>query len=49
VVDSISPDELRALEQRRTKALVDRDMDLARRLHASDYELVTPGGRTYGS
>jgi len=48
VADSISPDELRALEQRRTKALVERDMDLARQLHAPDYELVTPGGRTYG-
>ena len=44
---SISPDELRALERRRTKALVDRDMDLARSLHADDYQLVTPGGATY--
>ena len=48
MAESISAGELRALERRRTKALVDRDMDLARSLHAPDYELVTPGGGTYG-
>lgn len=44
---SISPDELRALERRRTRALVERDMDVARSLHADDYELITPGAATY--
>ena len=33
-------------EHRRLRALVDRDLDLARSLHSDDYELVTPGGRT---
>ena len=44
MAESISPDDLRALERRRTNALVERNMDLARWLHAADYELVTPGG-----
>ena len=44
MADSISADDLRALERRRTNALVERDMGLARSLHAPDYELVTPGG-----
>ncbi|HEX5014679.1 MAG TPA: nuclear transport factor 2 family protein [Candidatus Limnocylindrales bacterium] len=47
MAESISPGDLRALERRRTKALVDHDMELARALHADDYELVTPGGVTY--
>lgn len=33
-------------ERRRLRALVDRDIDLARSLHAEDYQLVTPWGRT---
>jgi phage baseplate assembly protein W len=38
-------DELRATERRRLAALVSGDVELARSLHADDYELVTPGGR----
>lgn len=33
-----------ALEQRRTQALVARDIAGARALHAPDYQLITPGG-----
>jgi hypothetical protein len=33
------------LERVRTQAIVARDIALLERLHASDYELVTPGGR----
>ena len=39
-------DELRAIERRRLAALVARDIELARSLHADAYELITPGGRT---
>ena len=41
-------DDLRATERRRLAALVAADIELARSLHADDYELVTPGGRTLG-
>ena len=36
---------LRDIERRRLAALVAADIELARSLHADDYELVTPGGR----
>jgi len=39
--------ELIAIERRRLRALVDGDDATARELHADDYQLVTPGGRTY--
>jgi hypothetical protein len=35
--------DIRDLERRRLRALVDADVDVANRLHADDYELVTPG------
>ena len=41
-------DTFRALERRRTQALVDRDLELARSLHSPGYELITPGGQTLG-
>jgi Domain of unknown function (DUF4440) len=41
------PDEsfFRDLEVARTRALVDRDVDAIRRLHAPDYELISVPGR----
>lgn len=33
------------LEAERTQALVRKDMAAAERLHAPDYQLITPGGR----
>ncbi|WP_165794610.1 nuclear transport factor 2 family protein [Kinneretia aquatilis] len=33
------------LEAERTQALVRKDMATAERLHAPDYQLITPGGR----
>jgi Domain of unknown function (DUF4440) len=41
------PDEafFRALEVERTQALVDRDVEKIRRLHAPDYELISVPGR----
>jgi hypothetical protein len=34
----------RALELRRTRALVERDMQTLQELHAPEYELITPAG-----
>ena len=42
-----SDDFFRQLETTRTQALVSRDIDAARRLHAPDYQLITPAGRCY--
>jgi hypothetical protein len=41
-----SPEEaeaVRATERERLRALVNKDMDLADRLHADDFELINPG------
>lgn len=38
-------DDLAHVEGRRLAALVAVDMDLARAMHAEDYELITAGGR----
>jgi len=40
----VSPADFVALEQRRTQALLRRDIATARALHAPDYQLITPGG-----
>ena len=40
----MSPDELRELERRRLRSLVEADMVTAEALHADEYELVPPGG-----
>src|SRR5215218_10240472 len=38
-------DSVRELERSRLRSLVEVDMATARELHASDYQLITPGGR----
>ena len=44
---SIRTDEdFRVLERARLRALVDRDIPLARQLHAENFHLVTPKGRS---
>lgn len=43
----MTPEFFRALEARRTQAIVDRDMPAIERLHAPEYELVTPAGRVF--
>jgi phage baseplate assembly protein W len=40
-------DTLRALERSRIEALVQRDMAVLRRLHAPEYQLITPAGRVF--
>jgi hypothetical protein len=37
----------RALEIRRTRALVERDLATLEELHASDYQLITPTGKAF--
>src|SRR5215210_6062232 len=37
-------DQIRDIEHRRLRALVEADMDVARRLHADDFQLITPFG-----
>lgn len=39
-------DELRATERERLAALVHADMEVARRLHADDFQLINPLGGT---
>jgi hypothetical protein len=43
----MNDDFFRELEARRTQALVDRDLATIERLHAPQYELVSPAGRVY--
>lgn len=40
--------EVLAVERRRLRALVERDLETADRLHSPDYQLITPAGRCYG-
>ena len=40
-------DELRDIETRRLRSLVEADLDTAERPHAPDFELVNPGGSTW--
>ena len=37
----------RALEARRTRAIVERDLEAIEALHAPEYQLITPSGRSY--
>ena len=46
--EAVSTDEdLRSLERTRLRALVERDIELARALHSSEFQLITPRGSTY--
>jgi len=42
-----SADELRRIEHERIQALVDADMKVARKLHAEDFQLITPDGTEF--
>lgn len=46
--DSLAAEKeaLRAIERARLRALVAADMEVAERLHASDFQLITPSGDT---
>ena len=43
----MNDDDFRALEVARTRALVDRDLAVIEALHAPEYELITPAGRSF--
>lgn len=43
---NINPATVVNIERQRLRSLVERDMAVAERLHASDYQLVTPNGTT---
>ena len=43
----MNPDFFRDLEARRTRAIVERDLEAIEALHAPEYELITPSGRSY--
>jgi hypothetical protein len=43
-VADLETGNLPAIERRRTRSLVERDMATAEALHAPEYELITPGG-----
>ena len=40
-------DDFRDLERTRTQSLVTQNMELAWKLHAPEYQLITPRGRTF--
>jgi hypothetical protein len=46
-VDADLADLLRATEHERLRSLVEADLAAADRLHADDYQLITPGGGTF--
>jgi hypothetical protein len=42
-----SPDHIRQIERSRVRALVERNMELAWKLHSAEYQLITPSGKSY--
>lgn len=44
---AFDPASMRLIERVRLRSLVDADLDVAEPLHADDYQLVSPSGRTY--
>ena len=44
--DGNEVDHIRDIEHQRLRALVEADMDVARQLHADDFQLITPFGDT---
>jgi len=45
--EPVNEEFFRALETRRTQALVNRDMKILEELHAPEYELITPAGKAF--
>ena len=44
---AVSPEFFCGLEKRRTCAIVERDLKAIEALHAPEYQLITPSGRSY--
>jgi len=47
MTDNTHSERIKSLELQRTRALVARDIALAATLHADDYQLITPAGKTF--
>jgi len=47
MTDNTLAEHIKSLELQRTQALVARDIALAATLHADDYQLITPAGKTF--
>ncbi|TDP72665.1 nuclear transport factor 2 family protein [Roseateles toxinivorans] len=47
MTDKPLSERIKSLELQRTRALVARDIALAATLHADDYQLITPAGKTF--
>lgn len=45
--EPLSKEFFRELELRRTRALVERDIETVNELHAPEYELITPAGKVF--
>nr|WP_316641942.1 nuclear transport factor 2 family protein [uncultured Roseateles sp.] len=45
--DNALAEHIKSLELQRTQALVARDIALAATLHADDYQLITPAGKSF--
>lgn len=45
--NAFTAEDFRELERSRLRALVERNMELAWQLHAPDFQLITPSGRSY--
>jgi hypothetical protein len=45
--DEAEAEVIRATERERLRALVEADMEVARPLHARDFQLITPRGESY--
>jgi hypothetical protein len=43
----LSPDHIRQIERSRVSALVERNMELAWKLHSAEYQLITPSGTSF--
>jgi hypothetical protein len=43
-LSSSAAEELKAIERRRLRALVDGEIEVAKQLHADDFQLITPLG-----
>jgi hypothetical protein len=43
-VDATAAEDIRRTERERLRALVDSDLDTARRLHSDDFQLINPAG-----
>lgn len=44
--EGVEADQIRAIEHERLRALVEADMEVARQIHANDFQLINPSGES---